>query len=109
MENTIGPVGETVGGGLYNIVGFLWSIPIGINSAFGLTDPSSRFVAGVFMGYLFQWLVKPGISYKTNGDGTKQPKMWIFNMYGNLVGAGGTFFPWWMWPVSFGFVNGFLV
>jgi len=93
----------------------------------GMDSPAQRAVVGALVGYALQAFLKPGISYytvaHTGGHGQKVYHSYVKQWKGGLSArnAAGqydgdvdrdsktTWFPWWMFPLTFGTILGVFI
>lgn len=92
-------------------MGFLSSVSGAIISSFvalGLESPTSRALAFGTIGFAFQFLLRPSISYanlptKEGSTCISKPFTLLASKDSNVP---STYFPWYLWPIVFAMIGG---
>ena len=92
-------------------MGFFSSIVGAVGSSFvmlGLETPVSRALAFGAVGFAFQYIAKPGISYvNVPGKGGNKCVAKQFSLLaGKDSGAPTTYMPWYFWPLLLAIIGG---
>ena len=92
-------------------MGFFDSIARAIGSTFvslGLESPTSRALAFGTVGFSFQYLARPSISYKKVGtkDGAKSIAKPFTLLATKDSPVETTYMPWYFWPLLFAIIGG---
>lgn len=98
----------------YLNMGFLDSVAGLIGGTFvtlGLESPTSRALAFGTVGFAFQFLVRPKISYvnlptKEGSTCISKPFTLLASKDSNVP---STYFPWYLWPVVFALIGGLFI
>lgn len=72
--------------------------------SYGLGSPISRAAVFGSLGFLIQLLLKPSVSYLSDG----RAKAWSVTA-GENPGDDTSVFTWWMWPAVGAFIGGFVL
>lgn len=82
----------------------------GLFGQLGLTSPTSRAIVGGILGYAFQEIVRPTVSWGDEDWNKNTPLPWygLARKQKDNEKIAYTMFPWWAWPASGAFALGML-